>query len=251
MSHSHDERFPAAPAARADMSIDLGLRRFMLGVYNKVALGLTLSGALAYTTSMIAPVRDTLFRVTPEGSFAGYTPIGLAVVFAPLVVLLGAMFVMRRPNASGASFIYWTVAALIGASLGVLGLVYTGASLVSTFLITATAFGALSLFGYTTRMDMSGFGSFLLVGLVGLIIATFVQMFWNPPGFSFVVSAAGVLIFAGLIAYDTQRLKNAYYQLDGDAAALGAATSYGALSLYLDFINLFQFLLAFLGERRS
>ncbi len=251
MSHADHERLDRAPAARADMSVDKGLRRFMLGVYNKVALGLLVSAALAFTTSMVAPVRDLLFRVTGDGLFAGYTATGLVVVFAPLAVLLVAMFMMRKPSAAGASLLYWTVAALIGASLGVLGLVYTGASLVSTFLITAAAFGALSLFGYTTRADLSGFGSFLLVALVGLIIASLVRMFWSPPGFSFVISAAGVLIFAGLIAYDTQRLKNAYYRLGGEAAALGAATSYGALSLYLDFVNLFQFLLAFLGERRQ
>lgn len=250
MTHSHDERAPSAATASADMSLDLGLRRFMLGVYNKVALGLVLSGALAYATSMVAPVRDLLFRITPDGAFAGYTMAGMIVVFAPLVVMLGAMFVMRSPSASGASFLYWTISALIGASLGVLGLVYTGASLASTFLIAAAAFGALSLFGYSTKKDLSGFGSFLLVGLFGLVIASLVRMFWNPPGFSFAVSAVGVLIFAGLIAYDAQRLKTTYYRLGGDEAALGAATSYGALSLYLDFINLFQFLLMFLGERR-
>jgi FtsH-binding integral membrane protein len=222
----------------------------MLGVYNKVALGLVLSGALAYLTSTVASVRNALFRVTPTGDFAGYTTIGLIVVFAPLAILLAAMLLMRRTSAGGANILYWTVSALIGASLGVLGLVYAGASLVLTFLVTAAAFGALSFFGYSTRRDLSGFGSFLLVGLVGLVIASLVRLFWSPPGFSFVVSAVGVLVFAGLIAYDTQRLKRLYYELGGDEAALGPATSYGALSLYLDFINLFQFLLSFLGRRR-
>ena len=134
------ERLPAA----ADMSVDLGLRRFMLGVYNKVALGLVLSAGLAYLTSMVPPVRDLMFQVTPDGRMAGYTAVGMIVVFAPLAIMMISMFAMRSPSAAGAGFLYWTISALIGASLGVLGLVYTGASLVSTFLITASAFGAMS-----------------------------------------------------------------------------------------------------------
>ena len=250
MANSNETRLRSLPMERADMAVDAGLRSFMVGVYNEVALGLVLSAVLAYLTRMVPPVRDLMFRLTPDGRFAGYTLIGMVVAFAPLVVLLGSMFAMRQPTARGASALYWTVCALIGASLGVLGLVYTGASLASTFLITAAAFGALSLFGYTTKKDLTGIGSFLLVGLIGLVIASLVQMFWNPPGFSFVISAAGVLIFAGLIAYDTQRLKLTYYELGGDQAALGAATSFGALSLYLNFINLFQFLLSLFGQRR-
>jgi FtsH-binding integral membrane protein len=237
-------------ARPTDMSLDAGLRRFMLGVYNKVALGLILSAGLAYLTSMVPAVRDLMFRLAPDGRFAGYTGLGLVVAFAPLGVLLISMFTLRQPTSKSASAVYWTVCALLGASLGVLGLVYTGASLATTFLITAAAFGGLSLFGYATKKDLTGFGSFLLVGLVGLIIASLVRMFWNPPGFSFLISAAGVLIFAGLIAYDTQRLKLTYHQLGGDTEALGAATSFGALSLYLDFVNLFQFLLNLFGQRR-
>ncbi|OIQ64264.1 inner membrane protein YbhL [mine drainage metagenome] len=248
MAHP-DHRTLRAPA-QLDMAVDTGLRRFMLGVYNKVALGLLLSAALAYLTSMVPPVRDVMFRLAPDGRFAGYTLLGTVVAFAPLVVLLGSMFAMRRPTARGAGLLFFTISALIGASLGVLGLVYTGASLASTFLITAAAFGALSLFGYTTKKDLSGFGSFLLIGLVRLVLASLVRLFWNPPGFSFLFSVIGVLIFAGLIAYDTQRLKLTYHDLGGDTPALGAASSYGALSLYLDFINLFQFLLNLFGQRR-
>jgi FtsH-binding integral membrane protein len=250
MTHFDQRSLDQVAPERLDMSIDAGLRRFMIGVYNKVALGLVLSAGLAYLTSMVPPVRDAMFRMTPDGRFAGYTLIGMIVAFAPIVVLLGSMFAMRTPSARGAGFLYWTISALIGASLGVVGLVYTGASLATTFLITAAAFGGLSLFGYTTKKDLTRMGSFLLVGLVGLVVAMLVQMFWNPPGFSFVISMIGVLIFAGLIAYDTQRLKLTYHQLGGDAAGLGAASSYGALSLYLDFINLFQFLLNLFGQRR-
>ena len=238
------------PVDRADMSVDTGLRAFMLGVYNKVALGLVISAGMAFLTGQYQPVRDLLYRVTADGRLAGMTVLGLIVAFAPLAVLLLGGFTKQGRTAKGANVMYWLVVALIGASLGTVTMVYTGASIASTFLITATAFGALSLWGYTTKRDLTGFGSFLMVGLVGLVLASLVGMFWNPPGFSMILSVVGVLVFAGLIAYDTQRLKMTYYELGGDQAAMSVATSYGALSLYLDFINLFQFLLALFGDRR-
>jgi uncharacterized protein len=233
------------PAGRADMAVDAGLRTFMLGVYNKVAIGLVLSGALAFLTS--GPLRDVFFVV--QGGRVGYTMLGTIVAFSPLVILLGSMFGMRNPTARGAGILYWTLVSLIGASLGVVLLRYTGESVAQTFFITAAAFGALSLFGYTTRKDLTGFGSFLIVGLFGLIIASLVSFFFPNPTLIFAINAIGVLIFAGLIAYDTQRLKLTYYQLQGNGEAMGVATSFGALSLYLNFINLFQFLLAFMGNR--
>jgi uncharacterized protein len=152
------------------------------------------------------------------------------------------------PRSSGV--LHWTVVALIGASLGSLALRYTGESIASTFLITATAFGALSLFGYTTRKNLTGLGSFLIIGLVGLMLASIVNLFLQSSMLLFIISAIGVLVFAGLIAHDTQRLKLSYYEMGGDQAAMSVATNYGALNLYLDFINLFQFLLVFLGQRR-
>jgi FtsH-binding integral membrane protein len=238
------------PAERADMSVDAGLRSFMLGVYNKMALGLVVSAALAWVTGQFAPVQELLFRLTPDGRFAGYTGLGMVVVFAPLAVALFGAFGMRNPTVRGSGVLYWALVALMGAGLGAITIVYTGASIASTFLITASAFGVLSLIGYTTKRDLTGFGSFLMMGLWGLIIASIVGMFWHPAGFSFIISALGVLIFAGLTAYDTQRLKMTYYQLGGDQTALGVATNYGALSLYLDFLNLFLFLLRFMGDRR-
>jgi FtsH-binding integral membrane protein len=238
------------PVDRADMSVDAGLRSFMLGVYNKVALGLVLSAALAYLTGQFAPVQELLFRVTPDGRFAGYSLLGYAVAFGPLAVIMFGMFGMRNASPRTSGIYYWTIVALIGASLGVLTLVYTGASIASTFLITATAFGALSLFGYTTKKDLTGFGSFLIVGLIGLVIASLVNMFLKAPVMQFIISILGVFIFAGLIAYDTQRLKMTYYELGGNQSAMGVATNYGALSLYLNFINLFQFLLQLFGQRR-
>jgi hypothetical protein len=138
----------------------------------------------------------------------------------------------------------------MGASLGVLTLVYTGQALAQTFLITAAAFASLSLFGYATKRDLTAMGSFLIVGLIGLVLASLVNMFLKLPIMSFVISILGVVIFAGLIAFDTQRLKMMYYDLGGDEASTSVATNYGALSLYLNFINLFQFLLSLLGERR-
>ena len=236
------------PADRADMSVDAGLRSFMLGVYNKMALGLVLSAALAYLTSSVPVVRDMMFTVA--NGRVGYSILGFVVAFAPIGVLLFSGFAMKNQSPKTASIVYWSVVSLIGASLGVVALRYTGTSIASTFLITATAFGGLSLFGYTTKKDLSGIGSFLIMGAFGLMIAMIVNIFLASSMMQFIISVLGVLIFAGLTAYDTQRLKMTYYELGGNQAAMGVATSYGALSLYLDFINMFQFLLALFGDRR-
>ena len=238
----------------ADMSVDAGLRGFMLGVYNKVALGLLVSAALAWVTGSYPPVRDLMFStaVFPDGvtRLTGMTLLGMIVAFSPLVILLGSNFVMKNPTSGGASALYWLIVALIGASMGTVVLVYTGASVIQTFLITAAAFGALSLFGYTTKKDLTGFGSFLIIGVIGLIIASVVNIFLQNTMMQMIISIAGVLIFAGLTAYDTQRLKMTYYALGGNQNAMGVATSYGALSLYINFINMFQFLLMLFGGRR-
>jgi FtsH-binding integral membrane protein len=235
-------------ADRADMSVDAGLRSFMLGVYNKMALGLLLSAALAWVTGAYPPVRDAMFTVA--NGRIGYSVLGMVVAFAPLAVILFSGFAIRNQTPRTAGITYWSIVSLIGASMGVLVLRYTGSSIASTFLITATSFGALSLVGYTTKRDLTGFGSFLIMGLWGLIAAMVVNIFVQSSLIAFIVSLAGVGIFAGLTAYDTQKLKLQYYQLGGDEAALGVATNYGALNLYLDFINLFQMLLSLLGNRR-
>ena len=239
----------SAPAT-ADMSVDAGLRSFMLGVYNKVALGLLVSAVLAFITGSYPPVRDLMYQVTADGRLAGFTLLGMIVAFSPLVILLGSNFVMKNPTSGGASALYWLIVALIGASMGTVVLMYTGASVVQTFLITSAAFGALSLFGYTTKKDLTGFGSFLIMGVIGLIIASLVNIFLQNSVMQLIISVVGVLIFAGLTAYDTQRLKMTYYALGGNQNAMGVATSYGALSLYINFINMFQFLLAIFGGRR-
>jgi FtsH-binding integral membrane protein len=238
------------PAGRADMAVDAGLRAFMLGVYNKVALGLLLSAALAYATTAIPAVRDLLYTVSPEGRLVNITMLGMIIRFSPIIALLVGMFAMRNPSPKTAGLYYWGMVSLIGAGLGFWVLLYTGASIASTFLITAAAFGSLSLAGYTTKRDLTGFGSFLMMGLVGILLASVVSIFFHSPAIVFIIQLLGVFIFAGLIAFDTQRLKMSYYQMGGDQAAMSVATNYGALNLYLNFINLFQFLLSIFGSRR-
>ncbi len=243
-----------AATVTTDMSVDAGLRSFMLGVYNKVALGLLVSAALAWVTGSYAPVRDLMYATAlfPDGvtRLTGFTMLGLIVAFAPLVVLLGSNFVMKRPTAASAAILYWLIVALIGASMGTVVLLYTGASVIQTFLITSAAFGALSLFGYTTKKDLTGIGSFLIMGVIGLIIAMVVNMFLQNTMMQMIISVVGVLLFAGLTAYDTQKLKMTYHTLGGNQSAMGVATSYGALRLYINFINMFQFMLSLFGGRR-
>ena len=156
-----------------DMSVDAGLRSFMLGVYNKLALGLVVSGLLALATSQVPAVRDLMFATAqlPDGRVVatGLTPLGLIVQFAPIVLLFGSMFFMKNPTAKGVNMLYWAVVATIGAGLGVLFLRYTGGSLATTFFVTAAAFGGLSLVGYTTKKDLTGMGTFLIMGVIGLI----------------------------------------------------------------------------------
>jgi FtsH-binding integral membrane protein len=242
--------FSRPAPATADMAVDTGLRGFMLGVYNKLALGLVVAGALAYVTGNVPEVQALLFQQAADGRI-GLTMLGMIVQFSPLVMLFGSMFFMKNPTAGGVNLLYWAVVATIGAGMGILFLRYTGTSIATTFFVTAAAFGGLSLFGYTTKKDMSGFGTFLIMGVIGLVIAMVVNMFLQSSMMALVISGLGVLIFSGLIAYDTQRLKMTYYQLGGNEAAMGVATGFGALSLFINFVNLFQFLLMFMGGSRN
>ncbi|HWF02003.1 MAG TPA: Bax inhibitor-1/YccA family protein [Caulobacteraceae bacterium] len=239
---------PPNAAAAPDMAVDAGLRAFMLGVYNKVALGLVLSAVLSYVTGNVPAVRDLLWQSTPLGG-ARMTMLGMVVAFAPIGILLFQGFA-RQQSPQKAALTYWVIVALIGASLGWIFRFYTENSIVQTFLITASAFGVLSLVGYTTKRDLSGFGSFLIMGVWGLLIAMVVSMFVHSGPLLLIINGMGVLIFAGLVAADTQRLKMTYYWVGGNTAAASVATSYGALSLYLDFVNLFRFLLFFMGGSR-
>lgn len=236
------------PAAAPDMALDAGLRAFMLGVYNKVALGLILSAALAYVTGNVPAVSNLLWQNTGFGR-RSFTLLGMVIAFAPIGILLFQGFA-RRQSPKSANVTYWVIVSLIGASLGSVFMFYAGVDVFQTFLITAAAFGGLSLYGYVTKRDLSAMGSFLIMGVWGLVIASLVSMFVHSPMLVMAINALGVLIFAGLIAADTQRLKMTYYWVGGDQAAASVATSYGALSLYLDFINLFRFLLFFMGGSR-
>jgi len=158
---------------------------------------------------------------------------------------------MKNPTSAGTSLLYWAVVASVGASIGWIFLLYTSGSIVSTFLVTSAAFGGLSLYGYTTKRDLGPLGTFLIMGVIGLVLASIVNMFLGSSMLYWITTYAGVLIFSGLIAYDTQRLKMTYYTLGGDKNAMGVATSYGALSLFLDFVNLFMFLLRIMGGNRN
>ena len=237
-------RAGSVPIGRADMAVDAGLRSFMLGVYNKMGLGLILSAGLAYAAATIPAVSQLVFQ----------TPLYFVVMFGPLAILLISSFAMKNPSPTAAAIIYWSVVSLIGLSLGAILINYRVVpdgmqTVAKAFLVTAASFGALSLWGYTTKRDLTGFGTFLFMGLIGVIIASVVNMFVQSSVLSYAISVIGVLVFAGLTAWDTQRLKFMYYQIAGDARAMAVATTYGALSLYLDFINMFLFILRLMSPR--
>lgn len=252
MSDYHSQT-RSIPTGRADMAVDAGLRAYMLGIYNKMGLGLLLSGALAWVVGTTPALFALLYAPNAQGYLAP-TILGYAVMFGPLAILLISSFAMRNPSPTAANVVYWSVVTLIGVGMGAIVYAYAripdGMMIVAkAFLITSAAFGGLSLWGYTTKRDLSGFGTFLIMGLIGLVIASIVNMFIASSALSFAISVIGVLVFAGLTAFDTQRLKFMYYQLGGDQRAIAVGSTYGALSLYLNFINLFQFILSLLTPR--
>ncbi|KQV73158.1 Bax inhibitor-1/YccA family protein [Rhizobium sp. Root1220] len=226
--------------------IDEGLRAYMLKVYNLMALGLAITGLAAYFAFTFA-VSDG--QLTAFGAAIYTSPLKWVVIFAPLAMVFFLSFKINSMSVSAAQITFAVYAALVGLSLSSIFLIYTGQSVVQTFFVTAASFGALSLYGYTTKRDLSAMGSFLMMGLFGLIIASIVNIFLASSAMQFAISAIGVLIFAGLTAYDTQRIKNMYYEAD-DATVAGRKAIMGALTLYLDFINLFMFLLQFMGNRK-
>jgi FtsH-binding integral membrane protein len=233
-----------AHATTADSVYDDGLRQHMLGIYNFMFAGLGLSGAVAWF--LVQTGASSLFFTAP-GQF---TALGWVAVFAPLGLLLLASFNAHRLGTTATHGIYWSVAALQGVSLAILFQAYTGQSIAQIFFVTAAAFGALSLFGYTTGRSLSGMSTFLMIGLVGVIIAFLVNMFVQSSVLHLVASLIGVIVFAGLTAFDTQRLKVEY--IDGiEAGGAGKAQVWGALSLYLNFINLFQLLMSLFGQREE
>jgi FtsH-binding integral membrane protein len=243
-----------APIARsgalADLhTVDRGLQRFLQGVFAKVAGGLVLAGGLGHLIAS-TPLRDLLFRMRAEGAHdpVGLTGAGLLVAISPLIALalFGGVPQTRRRSA----LLFWSVAATMGGASGAVLLAFTGVSIATTFAGAAAGFGALALFGYTTRRNLDPAGAFLSAGLVGLIVALGLNLVLASPAVTFAVNTLGVFIFAGLIAHDMQRLKLIYGHAAAEDADLVVASNVGALCLFLDFANLFQFLLAFTGGRR-
>src|SRR5438552_3526557 len=247
-------------AGRVDATtVDAGLRAYMLRIYNYMSIGLAITGLAALGVYMAAVTGDPAAGAAKIGS-QFLTPFGYAMyvgplkwlfIFAPLVMVFVISAGINRLQPAAAQMLFWVFSALMGISLSSIFLVYTHTSIVRVFFITAASFGALSLYGYTTKRDMTGIGSFLIMGLFGVVIASLVNLFLANGVMGFIISVVGVLVFAGLTAWDTQRLKNDYiygYASQGGVVAERAAVV-GALSLYLNFINLFTLLLQLLGQR--
>ena len=226
-------------SADAQVGIDVGLRDYMLRVYNFMASGLALTGIVAYVAAV-------------SGFFASIaaTPLIWLVMLAPLGLVMWISYGIQRMQASTAQMVFWLFSGLMGLSLASVFLYFTGASIARVFFITAGTFAAMSIYGYTTQRDLSQFGSFLFMGLIGIVIASLVNIFLASSALQFAVSVIGVLVFTGLTAYDTQRIKETYYAGDGHEVA-GKKAIMGALRLYLDFINLFMMLLQLMGTRRQ
>ncbi len=233
-------------AGRTGVAVDEGLRSYMLGVYNYMASGVALTGIVAYLTFMMA-VQDG--ALTPFGQTLYTSPLRWVVMLAPLGFVLFLGFRIQQMSVGAAQAAFWLFAAVMGLSLSSIFLVFTGQSIAQIFFITAATFGALSLYGYTTKRDLSAWGSFLFMGVVGIIIAMVVNIFLQSSALQFAISAIGVLIFAGLTAYDTQRIKDGYMVARGSAELVAKGAIMGALALYLDFINMFVFLLQLFGNR--
>ncbi len=226
-------------AAQAGSAIDAGLRAHMLKVYNYMASGLALTGVIAMITASSETMMATIFG----------TPLQWVVMLAPLGFVMALSFGINKMSLPTVQGLFWAFAAVMGLSLASIFIIYTGASISRVFFITAGTFAGMSIYGYTTKRDLTAFGSFLIMGLIGIIIASVVNIFMQSPMLYWVISIAGVGIFVGLTAYDTQKIKLMYLESDGHVTA-GKKAIMGALTLYLDFINLFIMLLRLFGERR-
>jgi hypothetical protein len=253
MALGPDRRFTlqTGPMTRSEAEaarIDVGLREHMLKVYNYMASGLALTGIVAYAAANTPAVMNLLYAPGPSGQLAP-TILAWIVMLAPIGMVFVLAARIHAMKASTAQTLFWVYSALMGLSLANVFLLFTGASIARVFFISAGAFAAMSLYGYTTKRDLSGFGSFLLMGLIGVLIASVVNIFLQSSALHFVVSVVGVLVFVGLTAYDTQEIKSIYLESD-DSEVSGKKAIMGALKLYLDFINIFIMLLHLFGERR-
>ena len=250
MANDYNRALGSRTAADAGL-YDAGLRAHMLRVYNYMLIGLGLTGVSAWIVASVPAIRAVFFTVsmTAQGPAMGLSGLGWVALLAPLGLVMFLSFRIQHMSVGAAQATFWGYAALMGVSLAPILLLYTGASVAQVFFITAATFGSMSLYGYTTKRDLSGFGSFLFMGLIGILIAMVVNMFLHSTMMQFVISVAGVLIFTGLTAYDTQAIKE-QYSANMDGTMAGRAAIIGALRLYLDFINLFIMLMQLLGNRR-
>ena len=224
---------------------DVGLRSYMLSVYNYMASGVLLTGIVAMLFA-----NSSLINLIVNPATRQATPLFWIALFAPLAIVFALSFGINRFSAGTAQALFWVYAALVGVQFSSLFLVYTGVSIAQAFFATAAGFLGLSLYGYTTKRDLSGVGTFLIMGVVGLFVAMLINLFLRSPGLNSAISAIGVLVFAGLTVYDTQKIKSIYFAVAGNGEAMAKSAVIGALNLYLDFINMFLFLLRFMGNRR-
>jgi hypothetical protein len=238
----------AAVSGIRTAQIDEGLRAHMNKVYGTMSVGMLLTGGVAWAVGT-SPELLGFFRSADGGLTIG----GWVIMFAPLIMVFAFSAMINRMSAAAAQLFFYAFAAVMGLSIAWIFAVFTGVSIAQTFFATAIAFAGLSLYGYTTKRDLSGMGTFLMMGLIGLIVASLINIFLQAPALAFAISLIGILIFAGLTAYDTQRLKTEYVQhaAYGDQEWLGKSAIMGALSLYLNFINMFMFLLQFMGQQRE
>jgi uncharacterized protein len=248
------------PLTRAEAAVvDEGLRAYMLRIYNYMVLGLAITGFAALGIYMLSVTTDPALAVAKVRSImltnVGYalfvSPLKWAVILAPLALVFFLSFRIQNMRPATAQITFWIYAALVGVSLASIFLIYTHSSITRVFFVTAATFGALSLWGYTTQRDLTGMGTFLFMGLIGIIIASLVNIFLASSMLQWIVSVVGVLVFAGLTAYDTQRLKNEYVYGAMDGEVMERSAIMGALSLYLDFLNLFTMLLSLMGSRNE
>jgi FtsH-binding integral membrane protein len=236
---------PAVSVGVPSASRDAGLRSYMLKVYNYMASGVLLTGIVALLFA-----NSSLINLVANPATGQPTMLFWVALFAPFGIVLALSWGMNRISASTAQTLFWIYAGLVGVQFSTLFLVYTGVSIAQTFFAVAAGFLGLSLYGYTTKRDLSGMGTFLIMGVVGLLIAMVINMFLQSPAMNLAISAIGVLIFAGLTAYDTQKIKSMYFAVAGHGEMMAKSAVSGALTLYLDFINMFLFLLRFMGDRR-
>ena len=229
-------------------SYDKGLREYMLGVFGYMSLALLITGVIAFFTASTPAIMKLFYAGRPDGTY-GLSGLGYLVSFAPIIFVLSFSFGINAMSVATARIALLAYSAVLGLSLSFIFIAYTGESIARTFFISASVFATMSIYGYTTKRDLTSFGSFLIMGLVGLIIASLVNLFLQSSAMNFVISIIGVLIFTGLTAWDVQRISRIYWGLPAGEQRQKAAIM-GTLSLYMDFINLFLFMLRFLGNRR-